>query len=503
MHERNRALGPGAVFPGRVVVGRLLACAAAALLTASTTGCSVVVGAARAYYDTTPDAVHHREWGLREIMVGGAFDTALARVSTRKAAAPRDDLLRSLYDGLVSYYAGDYARSGLALRSANDLADERYTKSASRATLSMISNDLVLPYVPGHTERLLVPYYGALGYLKRGDLAGAAVEARLLSGLLEEFDAQRDPSDLSTRALLRYFAGAVFEAVGEQNDADVAYRNARNLVPTSIPPETPVPAGSGELIVVLERGFVPNRVEQALFIEIGEQEKDSIEHKVRHSPDDRSPFDHLLRQLDESSDRGVFWTSDSQRLRRHREHEGADYVLKVAWPVYQRPVRGASPLAVTATLIAEHPRKGKALPVPTAPIAVSGEISEGIIADYRRQRTLLLTRTIARAAVKYAAAEAAGKKGKGGKVLVGVAGSLLEHADTRSWHLLPSDISIARLTVPAGRHRLSVRTDAVTSAGSPGVIELGEIDVRDGEVSFLTTRLWPDLGGVAAVSSRN
>src|SRR5687768_7282873 len=171
----------------------LLVRAGLVIVLASATGCSMVVGAARMYYDASPEGSELREWRLRRTLATGAFDTALRHVSSRDDAAPRDRLLRSLYDGLVAYYAGEYARSGQSLRAAHDLADERYTKSVSRGALSLVSNDLALPYMPGHTERLLVHYYAALGYLRRDSISGAAVEVRRMSQLLEEFDETRDP----------------------------------------------------------------------------------------------------------------------------------------------------------------------------------------------------------------------------------------------------------------------------------------------------------------------
>ena len=450
----------------------------------SLTGCSMAVRAARMYYDATPAGTEQREWGLRRTLATGAFDTALLHVSSRDEAAPRDRLLRSLYDGLVSYYAADYQRSGKELRRADELAEDRYTKSVSRGALSMVSNDLVLPYMPGHTERLLVHYYAALGYLRRDDVPGAAVEARRLSQLLEQFDERRDPADRSTRAFLRYFAGAVFEAAGETNDANVAYRNAAELAPSKgvLPPHR-ADAGSGEVVILLERGFVAQRVEENLHIELAEPERDSL---VTRKDAERNPTDglviaRLLRQIESGSDSGVYRGDGSRRL--HREHDGGDeateLLLKVAWPVFLRPLREPDP----ATIIGPGNRM--------VPFTLVGDISEGVVADYRRQRAMLLTRTVARAAVKFAAAEAAEKKkGKGGRALATFAGAVLEHADTRSWHLLPADIALTRLTLPVGRQRLLLRLGATDSAR---VVDLGEVDVTAGRLAFVSTRVWPKL----------
>jgi hypothetical protein len=462
-------------------------------MVASAAGCSMVVGAARMYYEATPERSEHREWGLRRTLAKGAFDTALVHVSSRDEAAPRDRLLRALYDGLVAYYAGEYERSGKSLRAADELAEDRYTKSISRGALAMVSSDLALPYMPGHTERLLVHYYGALSYLRRDDVPGAAVEVRRLSQLLEQFDERRDPADRSTRAFLRYFAGTVFEAAGDRNDADVAYRNARELAgPGALPERTPVPNLSGEVIILVERGFVAQRVEESMHIEIGSAERDSLTSASDSARSARTSWsiERMLRQIESDPDSGVYRRGDRRLRREHREaHDSADYLLKVAWPVFLRPVRYSAPVSVVV---------GSATAVP---FTLSGDISDAIIADYRRQRLMLLTRTVARAALKYAATEAAErKKGEAGKTIASIAGSVLEHADTRSWHLLPSDIALTRLTLPPGRHHLAIRIEAPGEATR--LIDLGDVEITAGGIAFASTRLWPDLRAMSAISGR-
>ena len=464
----------------------LLRATGLAAITLGASGCSMAVRAARMYYDATPAGTEQREWGLRRTMASGAFETALVHVSSRDEAAPRDRLLRSLYHGIVAYYAGDYARSGKSLRVADEMAEDRFTKSISRGALSLVSNDLVLPYMPGDTERLLVHYYGALGYLRRGDVPGAAVEARRLSQLLQQFDERLDDSDRSARAFLRYFAGAVFEAAGERNDADVAYRNAAALgAPATLAAARPIAPGSGEVIVLLERGFVAQRVEENLHIDVVESERDSLAQQAdtRDLPPPEVVISRMMRQLESAPDGGVYRSGGARHIRRegHDTDEAGRLVLKVAWPVFLPPLR--EPLPATVVLPGDR----------SASFSLVGDISEGIVADYRRQRIMLLTRTVARAAVKLAAAEAAEeKKGSGARTLATLAGAVLEHADTRSWHLLPADVALTRITLPVGRHRLTVRIGEA-GASAQRVVELGDVDVTAGGITFVSGRAWPAL----------
>ncbi|HEX7052091.1 MAG TPA: hypothetical protein VF188_17920 [Longimicrobiales bacterium] len=227
-------------------------------------------GCARLFssYDLAPNGLSRRDDALRRLLSSGRADSALVRVGPDGESAPEDELLRALYSGILAHYAGAYDESNAAFERAVRLTEDRYTESISRAALSLVTNDKVIAYEPSWTERLMIPYYAALNYLARGDVSGAAVEARRLGFLLEQ-EAERDDEarHRPTLAFLRYFTGVVFEAAGYDNDAAVAYRNARVLADVDTLPFTAaVPDSLGEVVVVLERGFVAHRVEQAVVV---------------------------------------------------------------------------------------------------------------------------------------------------------------------------------------------------------------------------------------------
>ncbi|HUF50556.1 MAG TPA: hypothetical protein VMN60_06975, partial [Longimicrobiales bacterium] len=247
---------------------RLLAVAA---LLISSTGCARLFGS----YDIAPNGLATSEDRLRHMLASGQADVAFAGFGTGRGA-PDDEVLRALYQGAVAYYAGDYAESARILDVAGELADDRVTKSISRSALSLVSNDRVLPYEPGRTERLMIPYYAALARVGMGDIEGAAVEARRLSLLLQVHSDDDEQLDPSLEATLRYLAGALFEAHGDRNDSDVAYRNALALDSSLAMPPTPATSATGTVIVILEQGFVAHRVEQGLSVLLLPEEVDLI-----------------------------------------------------------------------------------------------------------------------------------------------------------------------------------------------------------------------------------
>jgi hypothetical protein len=466
-------------------------------------GCALVRGTVGSYM-TSPAGLELGQQELRDALVAGHFQATLRRLESRKRGAPDDELLRMLYRGTVAYYAGDLDGSGRALQRAYDLTEERYTRSASKGALALVSNDRALPYVPGHNERLLVHYYAMQGYVARGDLAGAAVEARRLSALLEQFEESRGQGDAPTRAVLRYLAGAVLEAAGERNDAAVAYRNARALAAgDSIPTGTAsVGAGTGDVVVVVEQGFVAHRIEQRLVVPVASEDMAPFDggDPARAEDAASSLVARVLGVLAGRDGASPYWDEGSVIRVDGDETRAAalDYLLQVAWPVYRRSYDAGGRSAIVA--VADR----------RATLQLTADISEAELGDYRRDRSKILARALARAATKYALARLADGKGEHGadtaaaggrgvtahrtwlKHAVNAAGVALERADLRSWHLLPGTISVARLTLPAGRYTVAVEFPGATGEPLRRLVLDEEVEVRPGEVAFATHRVWSD-----------
>ena len=471
-------------------------------------------------YDVAPNGLPRNEARLRQDLAFGRADSALARLTAEKGGAPEDDLLRALYAGILAHYAGAYDSSSAALQRAAELAEDRYTKRVSRAALSLITSDNVLPYEPGWTERLLIHFYGALNYLRRGDREGAAVEARRLAFLLErEAERKRDDRTTPLLATLRYFSGVVFEAAGERNDADVAYRNAFHLLGRS--DSVPAPPDSlGTVVVIVEQGFVAHRVEQSIVtplhpIEVewltqGDGEERAVaaaeiaarvvaemmNRQVGRPYFDRRPStiyvglppDHYYERLCEEALRKAK-SDDGQRngtARKKRECPGRGenpYLLRIAWPAFRLDREPATGLRIVAGDTA-------------APLAYRASVTDAVIRDFDEERTLLIARTIARAASKMALTKGIEKNvGKGDDAWIGrllgavtnVGTAILEQADTRSWQLLPGQIGIARLHLPAGTHDIVVE---VPAGGQRRQISAGRVTVRAGEITVLPIRIW-------------
>jgi hypothetical protein len=426
-----------------------------------------------------------------------------------------DDLLRLQYEGIVAHYAGEYRRSSAALEEAFRLQEDRYTRSVSAALLSMLASDRVLAYSAPFPERLLLHYYGAMNYLRLGEPDEAAVEARRLGHLLGrslEGDEPGVPPPLGRT--LSLFSGAVFEAAGQWNDAEVAHRRARAFGggttdadgdatarapvegargPVEIfagrpPPASPVGEGHGEVLVVLERGFVAHRVEEDLTLLLLPDEWEEM-REIRRGvleEDGEGTESRLLRLA-----RRV----EARSLSRHRRHraarrdgDGEPVLLRVAWPAYRQWPLASGPASLrvrgddTAGVLPASPRRA--------------DLSRAVREAYRERRTLDVAKTLLRAVTKAALAEGIEEAVSTedetlGEVLgwsARIAGALLERADTRSWHLLPARLELFRIRLPAGTHRLEARVPGRDA--SEESVALGSVEVRPGGITVVSARAW-------------
>ena len=456
---------------------------------------------------------------LRDAMAGGDYAAAL---SWRED----DALLRALTTGITTYYAAQFARSAAVLDTAAMIADDRVTTSLSKAGLSLLTNDMAQSYPVRRTERLFVPYYGMLACARLGDWENAAVEARRLLALLTQYAADRDASELPLHGSLEYLAAAVLERAGERGEASVAYRTAGAMVAALKPSSTAraLAPGEGEVLVVFERGFVAHRITETIGTSPYNAERDGFDPDrdahMSSSGGGMSRFAPLLR-LSAARDTGtaaafrqreavappagtnrtvsapadtgrvsipdastnVIRTDDGRRRRRPWWRRGDDddvldgNHLVIAFPALRRSARpwgGAPRLASDSGML------------DTQPLVAS--IDDASVADERRERSAIVARAMARAAAKYAVTKAVReKKGEVAGSIADLGSYLLERADVRSWHLLPQEVTILRVRMPAGTHALRVQTgtgDAVRT------VELGQVVVRAGAVTIVPARLW-------------
>lgn len=455
---------------------------------------------------------------LRHYLMAAAYDSAVRMLDAGARTAPRDELLRRLQLGLMLHQAGRWEASNEAFEWAEREAEDRYTRSMSRAAGSLVVNDGVLKYVPTLPERTMIPYHRMLNYLALGRMDEAAVEARRASLLLaDEVPGERCRGG----ALLPYLAGLVYGAAGERNDALVSLRRAeaafegcageglsapeafgmdllraatelgvREVADSArarygLPSGVPAGRESGDLVVLVEHGWAAHRAEEDVHVPVFPEEIEGLEGK---DDDDVGVAEaagrittRLLGNLAEQSAWGSAF--DEHPAARWASALSGAHVLKFAWPVYRLE---ASRPAGVRVLVGDT----------AAALATVEDVSSGVVREFEKRRPLILTRAVGRGVVKYLASRELEKKAEeeGGEVagyvagrLANFAGNALERADTRSWSLLPDRISVARVSLPPGEHRVRIE---VRDGEGVDTLDLGTVTVRPGERVFRSRRVW-------------
>lgn len=584
-------------------------------------------------FKTGPEGRSMHDTDLRQLARDENFVQALDLTDPDDRGDIGDELLRLMHRGLLLHYAGRYEESNEVLQRAEAIIDDRYTKSVSLALLSIVTSDRALAWLPSETERLMVNYYGALNYLALGDPEGAAVEARRLSRLLQLGDeGEFEPDELVMRQVLRYFAGSVFEASGNRNDAAVSYRHVwspgdesaddplrprfldlygedwradeppkpkqdfdtaldsimaaigagtpddsvadaasadsaavrteqvaalelaaptdsieKPALPDSlIGPPSETPGRGGDVVVILEHGFVAHRVERSVNVPLFPEEADALHSSnsnVRFAAascvasrafQGRYDFSEIL------AEGGTDWrgASGGKCIVPGARGSGDDsgdpgrdlYLMRVAWPemvtsglptdlsVLELAVAAdAGPLQMAALdSVPEMPmpaadglEAGLAPSTdggaddatnPSSTLArpgMRGSVSEAVTDEFEDKLGGILVKAVARTALKYELARGLEKELDKENELLGdiafltanAAAALFERADTRSWHLLPDEVAVVRLRLPAGAHPIKLRVE--TGRSGTRLIDLGEVTVRDGSVHVLSARVWP------------
>ncbi len=437
---------------------------------------------------------------LRDDFRAGRWDRALDTVERSRTGADR--LLRLLQRGHVLHYAGRFGESNAVFQQAEDLAAELYSRSVSQAALSLIVNDTTVDYRGQPFELAMVPYYRAFNYLSLGDLQGAQVEGRKavlgLAGAVEATLAELHGDDdrsvarrLADDGFLHWFSGLLFEADGARNDAFVAYRNAasaylaqRDLLGITPPPSlggdiervgraigfgdevaalrerAPAlfegdglrPEGHGEVVLVLETGWIAHRDQVMLNVPILD-----VDRRYR-SRDDWA--ESLVVRA------GPGWVRPAS--------VSIEYWLTVAIPQMAPSDSGL----VRGVRLSADGRLATQVP--------ADDLSRRAVAYFDATRGRILFTTFVRALAKYAATRAAEKEDEVAGALVNLLGVLTETADTRSWLTLPDRLAMARLVLPEGAHHL--RIEYLDRAGRTVADETVPVEVRSGGWVFLNRR---------------
>jgi uncharacterized protein len=421
---------------------------------------------------------------LRGELAAGQPAAALSSLEKAYGDGGDDPGLPYLFErGTLLYLNGDHAGCQAAFAAAETVVEDLYTRSLSREAARLIFNDTAQAYRGELFERVWVHYYRALAYLADGNRSAAAVEGRAaVEDLQRMADTGPDEAKYRNDPFLQYFSGLLYEMDGELNDAWINYVQAERLYQAveiygvSAPdglardliragerlgfreeaagyreryPEAaldPPAEGLAEVLLLVDTGIVPGKVSHRMDFPIysgGDEDEDAA------------------------------WATaalayDNWHYRESRDLE-LDYILSIALPAVD------DGYAAPRLSWSVGERAGR---LETA--ADLGALSRQCLED---RYGAIMIRTVARALLKYWAKEKVEEKhGQGWGLVTDILGSVTEVADTRAWSTLPGHVHVARLFLPPGEHRVSIR--------GGGLAGEGLVTAEAGRLNFLALRLY-------------
>ena len=333
------------------------------------------------------------------------------------------DVLASLNKGMLRRMTQDYRASNRIFEKAKRRIEELYGVSVTEQLGAVTVNDTLRKYSGDRYEQVLVHAYMALNYMELGLPDSARVEILQADIKMKEWGEQPEEDPF-----VRYLSGIIYEMLGEDDEAIIAYRKAVQIyretthkqnvgIPRQLRADLlnalhrqgrkneynqklrefgmsgfkPAPRNQGSVVVVLNQGTAPRRSENAI-----QTFATDIQHIVRIAlPQYKTPAPNLkaARLQVAGNDTALETVENIDALARH--------ALKEDMP------------AITA-------------------------------------------RAIARAVIKHQANEKAREKSDFAGFLTKITNLVTERADTRSWSTLPQEIQLARVYLPAGEHPLAI-----------------------------------------------
>jgi hypothetical protein len=320
---------------------------------------------------------------------------------------------------------------------------------------SYIYSDSAKKYAAPPSERLALNAVNLLNYLARGDLQGAAVEARRFQVMRDYLDSV-EVSEHGVAVFGSYLAGFVFERRGEGDRSLRYYEDAleggsldslerpvarlaeynpyrgphlKTLL-AKAPVNTSASAPPGEVLVVLSLG------------------------RVSHKVPKRIPVGAAVGIA------GALVT------------ENADWLA-----------RGVAKVVVYPELVDTPSRLGAAsvrLNGDQVPIERLIDLDAAVRREYEEIKPRIIAAALTRLAARAGVAEGVRAAGnQQSEALGAVLGLLVESTlvaldrpDTRSWTMMPADVLIGRVAVPPGSHSIEVSFQGAPDAGREVTVDV-------------------------------
>jgi len=367
---------------------------------------------------------------------------AIKSLDELKLSGP-DELLHYLNKATLLSFEGNYAESNRFFETAKQLMEKLNAISVTEQISSIAVNDTMKAYEGLPSEQLMVYSFEALNYLQMGDLDDAAVEARQFDVKQGLIAANNKGATYLSGAFVRYLNSMVYEAEGEKDDARIELKKALDGYEAQ-DSSFPVPHALRADLARLSAG--KPAASEVVFILHNGLGASVDEANIRVSNPAYSP----------GQNKNMMMLSLA-----------VPKFVKRSLPVHH-VVLSANSSSVTSEVVED----------------VNG-IAEKSFND---RLPAIIARGVARMIAKNVVAKTA--KDKAGdnllfNLVADIATNASERADTRSWSLLPGNIQMARLPLPAGKYDVTATYYGV-NRNIVGMHEFKGVEVKRGRKVFVS-----------------
>lgn len=383
-----------------------------------------------------------------------------------------NELIYFLDKGAIMQMLGDYKQSTGFLNSAEQIVEELYTKSITGEIGAFLSNDLNLPYAGEDFEQVMINIIKCLNFMYQGDFPGAQVEARRVNHRLNVIsDKLEGKNNYKEDAFARYLGAIAYEGAGDINSAYIDYKKALKAYERYMALYgTEIPQGLKADVLRLAGAMGFSDDIERYQKEWGEK----VQYEKHSSFSKRGEVIAVIYDGMPAYKTSYYTTHPVVDKNKKKS-----YVMRIAFPKFvPRPFNVAS---------AELVCKGK-----NATGFVAQDVSSIAVKNLADNIILISVKAIARATVKFLAAQALRnedetdpKKKQTGQLLGALAdiyNIASEQADTRSWRTLPGRFHLVRMSLPPGKHAVTVRLTGLSGAVREEQIE---VNVKRGKKTVI------------------
>jgi tetratricopeptide (TPR) repeat protein len=351
-------------------------------------------------------------------------------------AGQRNQLLFFMEQGLVLHQLGQFQRSADILLQAGALIRKLELLSLHEQAASLVTNEWLLRYKGEYNERLWVHSYLMMNFLLLAEYDSALVEAKQALDIIGRY-----PEALNGDYFSRALIALCFANVGEDNDAYLVYRRLAE----DLPSPTPVAA---DLVAISSR--------------LGQL--DEVEHFRKYLP----------AQVPSGAGELVLFISNGRIATKKPGNVLLPPLIRFSFPYYDE-------VRTPAVQVDLQPARSTLPPLSTDLGALAKRALE-------ERKLAIIMKETARVAAKETISQNVGNEhGPAAEALVRISLLLLEEPDTRSWQTLPGRLTLVRVPLAAGTHKLRLNLHGAGLLRPPEV-DLPAFELRPGQRVFRALR---------------